>query len=91
MEDPPTSFAQLRVEYWPIERLKPYERNPRTGDKRAWNISEPYEALSERRNPRSTQPRANSLPITVRRPLGPALPVVLNGVLISAARACRTE
>jgi ParB-like chromosome segregation protein Spo0J len=29
----PTSFARLRVEYWPIERLKPYERNPRKNDK----------------------------------------------------------
>jgi len=24
----PTPLAKLRVEYWPIERLKPYERNP---------------------------------------------------------------
>ena len=24
---------RLRVEYWPIERLKPYERNPRKNDK----------------------------------------------------------
>jgi hypothetical protein len=27
------SSARLRVEYWPIERLKPYERNPRKNDK----------------------------------------------------------
>jgi hypothetical protein len=26
-------FARLRVEYWPVERLKPYERNPRKNDK----------------------------------------------------------
>ena len=34
-EDPATSSAapRLRVEYWPIERLKPYERNPRKNDK----------------------------------------------------------
>ena len=34
-EDPATSLARqrLRVEYWPIERLKPYERNPRKNDK----------------------------------------------------------
>jgi hypothetical protein len=24
---------RLRVEYWPIERLKPYEGNPRKNDK----------------------------------------------------------
>src|SRR5580658_4275632 len=24
---------RLRIEYWPIERLKPYERNPRDNDK----------------------------------------------------------
>lgn len=29
----PTSFARLRVEYWPVERLEPYERNPRKNDK----------------------------------------------------------
>jgi len=29
----PTCLAQLRVEYWPVERLKPYERNPRKNDK----------------------------------------------------------
>jgi DNA modification methylase len=29
----PTSFARLRVEYWPVGRLKPYERNPRKNDK----------------------------------------------------------
>ena len=28
----PASLARLRVEYWPIERLKPYERNPRRND-----------------------------------------------------------
>jgi ParB-like chromosome segregation protein Spo0J len=33
VEDPATSFARLRVEYWPVERLKPYERNPRKNDK----------------------------------------------------------
>ena len=32
LEDP-AIFARLRVEYWPIERLKPYERNPRKNDK----------------------------------------------------------
>src|ERR1035438_8290482 len=34
-EDPVTSSAmeRLRVEYWPIERLKPYGRNPRKNDK----------------------------------------------------------
>jgi DNA modification methylase len=34
-EDPVTSPAmhKLRVEYWPVERLKPYERNPRKNDK----------------------------------------------------------
>ena len=26
-------WPKLRVEYWPIERLKPYERNPRKNDK----------------------------------------------------------
>jgi DNA modification methylase len=26
-------LQRLRVEYWPIERLKPYERNPRKNDK----------------------------------------------------------
>jgi len=31
--DPATSFPKLRVEYWPIGRLKPYERNPRKNDK----------------------------------------------------------
>jgi len=29
----PTSFARLRVEYWPVERLEPYERNPSKNDK----------------------------------------------------------
>src|SRR5579863_8934972 len=38
MEDPATSFARLRVEYWPIERLKPYERNPRKNDKAVGRI-----------------------------------------------------
>jgi DNA modification methylase len=28
-----SSVERLRVEYWPIERLKPYERNPRKNDK----------------------------------------------------------
>jgi hypothetical protein len=32
VEDPAPAFARLRVEYWPIERLKPYERNPRKND-----------------------------------------------------------
>jgi len=32
-EYPAPSLARLRVEYWPIERLKPYERNPRKNDK----------------------------------------------------------
>src|SRR6266849_4919116 len=34
-EDPMTSSAmqRLRVEYWAVERLKPYERNPRKNDK----------------------------------------------------------
>jgi ParB-like chromosome segregation protein Spo0J len=32
-EDPVASFTRLRVEYRPIERLKPYERNPRKNDK----------------------------------------------------------
>src|SRR5690242_9882949 len=27
------SFARLCVEYWPVGRLKPYERNPRKNDK----------------------------------------------------------
>ena len=31
-ENAATRFARLRVEYWPIERLKPYERNPRKND-----------------------------------------------------------
>jgi hypothetical protein len=31
--DPATPLPRLRVEYWPIERLKPYERNPRKNDK----------------------------------------------------------
>ncbi|HTW86480.1 MAG TPA: ParB N-terminal domain-containing protein [Candidatus Binataceae bacterium] len=33
--DPATSPARqkLRVEYWPVERLKPYENNPRKNDK----------------------------------------------------------
>ena len=26
-------LQKLRVEYWPVERLKPYERNPRKNDK----------------------------------------------------------
>src|SRR5579872_57235 len=26
-------WPRLRVEYWPLERLKPYERNPRKNDK----------------------------------------------------------
>ena len=29
----PHSFAKIRVEYWPVGRLKPYERNPRKNDK----------------------------------------------------------
>ena len=29
----PPQVQRLRVEYWPIERLKPYERNPRKNDK----------------------------------------------------------
>src|SRR3984957_17422993 len=33
VEDPPTSFARLRVEYWPVGRLKPYAGNPRKNDK----------------------------------------------------------
>ena len=32
-EYPAPSLARLRVEYWPIGRLKPYERNPRKNDK----------------------------------------------------------
>ena len=34
-ESPATSSAmqRLRVDYWPVERLKPYERNPRKNDK----------------------------------------------------------
>ena len=34
-EDAATSSdrQRLRVEYWPVERLKPYERNPRKNDK----------------------------------------------------------
>ncbi len=31
-EDSATS-SRLHVEYWPVERLKPYERNPRKNDK----------------------------------------------------------
>ena len=30
----------LRVEYWPIERLKPYDRNPRKNDKAVSRIRE---------------------------------------------------
>jgi ParB-like chromosome segregation protein Spo0J len=29
----PTSAKSIRIEYWPISRLKPYERNPRKNDK----------------------------------------------------------
>jgi hypothetical protein len=29
----PSTDNRLRVEYWPIEKLKPYERNPRKNDK----------------------------------------------------------
>ena len=38
----PSSSAteRCRVEYWPIERLKPYERNPRKNDKAATRIRE---------------------------------------------------
>ncbi len=32
MEDPINSSARLRVEYWSVDRLKPYERNPRKND-----------------------------------------------------------
>jgi hypothetical protein len=35
-EDPAissTAGQKLRVEYWPVGRLKPYERNPRKNDK----------------------------------------------------------
>lgn len=34
-DDPGTSSARqrLRIEYWPIERLNPYDRNPRKNDK----------------------------------------------------------
>src|SRR4051812_47203634 len=28
-----SSTPRLRIEYWPIDRLKPYERNPRKNDK----------------------------------------------------------
>jgi len=28
-----SGMQRLRVEYWPVERLKPYERNPRKNDK----------------------------------------------------------
>ena len=28
-----SAFQKLHIEYWPIERLKPYERNPRMNDK----------------------------------------------------------
>jgi DNA modification methylase len=33
-EDPvvPSIREKLRIEYWPVERLKPYERNPRKND-----------------------------------------------------------
>jgi len=36
-EDPAISstMEKLRVEYWPIQRLKPYDRNPRKNDKAA--------------------------------------------------------
>ena len=33
IEFSPPQVQRLRVEYWPIERLKPYERNPRKNDK----------------------------------------------------------
>ena len=29
----PSAGQRLHVEYWPLERLKPYERNPRRNDK----------------------------------------------------------
>lgn len=32
--------SQLRIEYWPISRLKPYERNPRKNDKSVHRIRE---------------------------------------------------
>ena len=28
-----SAMERLRIEYWPVERLKPYERNPRKNDK----------------------------------------------------------
>jgi len=41
-EDPTTSccMERLRVEYWSIERLKPYDRNPRKNDKAVTRIRE---------------------------------------------------
>jgi hypothetical protein len=40
-EDPAISstMEKLRVEYWPIQRLKPYDRNPRKNDKAVTRIA----------------------------------------------------
>src|ERR1700747_9632 len=37
---PPSNAERLRVEYWPVERLKPYDRNPRKNDKAVSRIRE---------------------------------------------------
>ena len=43
-EDPAT-LARLGVEYWPVERLKPYERNPRKNDKAVDQIRASFREL----------------------------------------------
>lgn len=40
-----STAERLRVEYWPIERLKPYERNPRKNDKAVDRIRESIRAF----------------------------------------------
>jgi hypothetical protein len=48
VEDPAPAFARLRVEYWPIERLKPYERNPRKNDALTYDERERVSGSSSR-------------------------------------------
>ncbi len=40
----PALGSKLVVEYWPIERLKPYDRNPRKNDKAVARIRESIRA-----------------------------------------------